>query len=863
MQNFLQDIRYALRQMRLAPAFTLTAILTLAIGIGATTAIFTLVHAIMLKSLPVADPAQLYRIGDTQECCIEGWEDDDWAVFSYQLYQRLAAAAPEFEETTAFQDTTWIYSIRSVAKDTAARPLHIEFVTGNYFHVLGIGAFAGRVIADTDDSVSAAPTAVMSYRTWQQSYGSDPTLIGSTFVVQGQPVTLIGIAPPGFFGDTLRSNPPDFWLPLQQEAIFDGQNALIKNNQSNWLYAIGRLRPGASVQGLPARLTPVLQRWLHNEDPIPAEFRPQIEPDIPHKYIRLMPAGSGITSMKESYGTSLRILLAVCATVLLIACANIANLLLARGTVRRMQTAVRVALGASRTRLVRQQLTEAVVLSIVGGVLGIAVAYLGARFILALAFHSATFMPISAAPSWPVLGFAFLLSLLTGILFGVVPAWFASHSDPAEALHGANRSTRDRSSLPQKMLVIGQAALSLVLLACAGLLTSSLRNLEHQDLGFTTQNRISVAINPPLPSYTPERLDALYREIEDRLVQLPNVQKASLALYSPMSGNNWGEIVAVEGRGDPKPSEENASSWDRVSHQYFSTIGENIVRGRDFSESDTTGSRPVTIVNEAFARQFFKNEDPIGKHFGMDTSKYAGDYEIVGVVHDAKYSDPEHAVRPMFFLPLEQNLHYSEPLMQRLEVKSHFMGGIQLLVRGDTRNLEPQLRKALAEIDPNLTVITVQTMEQQVAMNFDQQRVVAQLAGTFGVIALLLAAIGLYGLTAYTVARRTSEIGLRMALGADRLRIVRLVLRGAFLQVTIGLLIGIPIAIGAGRLMAANLFQVRSSGPTGACFFNSSSWALCSSGQRTARDSRRVNRSGEGAANGLKALLGLCGCRQP
>ncbi|MGC2108211.1 MAG: ABC transporter permease [Candidatus Korobacteraceae bacterium] len=828
MQTVLQDIRYALRQMRLAPAFTLTAVLTLAIGIGATTAIFTLVHAIMLQSLPVADPAQLYRIGDTQECCIEGWEDDDWSLFSYQLYQRLTAAAPEFEETTAFQAAPRIYSIRSVSRDRVARPLRAEFVTGSYFHVLGIGGFAGRVISDADDSQSAPPTAVMSYRTWQQSYGSDPTLIGSTFVIEGQVVTLIGIAPPGFFGDTLRSNPPDFWLPVQQEILFDGQNALLKNNQSNWLYAIGRLRPGASVEGLPARLTPVLQRWLQNEDPIPPEFRPQIEPTIAHKYIRLAPAGGGIASMKADYGASLRLLLAVCGTVLLIACANIANLLLARGTARRMQTAVRIALGASRRRLIRQQLTEAVLLALVGGVLGIAVAYLGARLMLTLAFDGATFTPISITPSWPVLGFACGLSLLTGILFGVVPAWLASRSDPADALHGANRSTRERSSLPQKMLVIGQAALSLVLLACAGLLTSSLRNLEHQDLGFATHDRVSVAINPPLASYTPERLDALYREIEDRLMQLPNVQNVSLALYSPLSGDNWGEMVAIEGKADPKPVDENAASWDRVSRQYFSSIGQSIVRGRDFDQTDTSASRPVAIVNEAFVRQFFKNEEPIGKHFGLDMARFAGTYEIVGVVHDAKYSDPDRPARAMFFVPLEQTLHYTNKLMQGLEVKSHFMNGIQLLVRGDTRNLEPQLRKALAEVDPNLTIISVQSMEQQVATNFDQQRMVARLAGAFGVIALLLAAIGLYGLTAYTVERRTSEIGIRMALGANRSGIARLVLRGAFLQVAIGLLIGIPVAIAAGRLMAANLFQVRSWDPAvlaisilllGACAF--------------------------------------------
>ncbi len=813
MHSLTQDLRYALRQMRQAPVFTLTAVLTLALGIGATTAIFTLVHAIMLKSLPVADPAQLYRIGDSQTCCIDGWEEDDWSLFSYGLYQRLAAAAPEFEETTAFQASPQIHSIRSTTRDTVARPLRAEFVTGSYFHVLGIGALAGRVLTDADDTQSAPPTAVMSYRTWQQSYGSDPTLIGSTFVIEGQPVTLIGIAPPGFFGDTLRDNPPDFWLPLQQEPLFNGQNALMKNQMSNWLYVIGRLRPGASVNGLDARLTPVLQRWLRNEDPIPAEFRSQINPDIPHKYVRLAPAGAGVARMKEDYGASLRILLSVCATVLLIACANIANLLLARGTARRMQTAVRIALGASRRRLIRQQLTEAVLLALVGGVLGIAVAYLGARFILALAFASATFTPIKVTPSWPVLGFAFGLSLLTGILFGVVPAWFASHSDPAEALHGANRSTRERSSLPQKMLVVGQAALSLVLLACAGLLTSSLRNLEHQELGFATQNRVSVQINPPLASYTPERLDALYQALEDRLLQLPNVRGVSFALYSPMSGENWGEMVAIEGRGDPKMSDDYASSWDRVSRHYFTNVGQNVVRGRDFDRTDTSGSRPVAIVNEAFVRQFFKNEDPMGKHFGMDMSRFAKTYEIVGVVRDAKYTNPDQPAHPMFFVPLEQNLHFDEPLMQKLEIKSHFMNSIQLEVRGDTHNLESQLRRALADVDPNLTVISVETMEQQVADNFDQQRMVARLAGTFGIIALVLAAIGLYGVTAYTVARRTSEIGLRMALGANRISIAGLVLRGAFLQVAIGLLIGIPVAIGAGRLMASSLFEVRSWDP--------------------------------------------------
>lgn len=813
MPTLLQDIRYALRQMRHAPTFTLTALLTLAIGIGAPTAIFTLTQAIMLKSLPVADPARLYRIGDTGECCVEGWEDDDWSLFSYQLYQRLAAAAPEFEETTAFQAAPGIYSIRQQAKDREARPLRAEYVSGNYFHVFGLGAFAGRVINNSDDQQSAAPVAMISYRTWQQAYGSDPGIVGSTFFVQGQPVTLIGITPPGFFGETLRSDPPDFWLPLQQEILFDGQNAHMRTNHPQWLYAIGRLKPGASVQALPARLTAVLQRWLRDEDEMPAEFKPQIDPTIPQKFIRLAPAGAGVTSLRENYGDSLRILLMVCGTLLLIACANLANLLLARGAARRTQTAVCLALGVSRTRLIRQQLTEAVLLSVLGGFAGLGVAYVGARLMLALAFHSASFTPISAAPSLPVLGFAFALSLLTGVMFGVVPAWLASRSDPAEALHGAGRGTRAGTSLPQKTLVVSQAALSLVLLACAGLLTVSLRNLESQDFGFDVQNRISIQINPPLDNYTPDHLDALYRAIEDGLVRLPNVQSASLAAWSPLSGDNWGELIAIEGRGDPTATEAEGVSWDRVSRQYFSTIGQRIVRGRDFSESDSSASRPVTIVNESFVRKYFPNEDPIGKHFGMDNSRYAGTFEIVGVARDAKYNDPDQPAKPMFFVPLEQSVHYPDVLMERGEIQSHFVRSIQLLLRGHALDLEPQLRKALAEIDPNLTIITVQSMNQQVASNFDQQRMVAQLAGTFGLIAILLAAVGLYGLTAYTVACRTGEIGVRIALGADRVNIVRLVLRGAFRLVAIGLLIGIPLAIGAGRLMAAQLYEIRSWDP--------------------------------------------------
>ena len=812
MPTLVQDIRYALRQMRLSPGFTVTAILTLAIGIGATTAIFTLINSIMLKSLPVVEPSRLYRIGDTQTCCTDGWEEDDWSLFSYQLYQRLSEAAPEFEETTAFQATTSMYGVRSVVRDHEPRPMHTEYVTGNYFHVFGIGAFAGRTLQLDDDRESSTPVAVMSYSAWQQQYGSDPALIGSTFVIEGHPVTLVGIAPPGFFGDTLRSNATDFWIPLHQELMIDGPDGKMHTNQQNWLYAIGRLKPGATVNGLGARLTPVLQRWLRNEDDIPAGFRSQLDSTIPQKYIKLAPAGSGVATMKENYGASLRILLLVCAAVLLIACANIANLLLARGTARRATTAMRMALGANRSRLIRQQLTEAVVLSLCGGILGLTVAYYGARLMLVLAFRHARFVPISASPSWIVLGFAFGISLTTGIVFGVVPAWFTSHSDPAEALRGVNRSTRDAASLPQKLLVIGQAALSLVLIACAGLLTTSLRNLQQQDFGFSPQNRISIQMNPPSPSYTQEHLAALYRELQDRLGQLPNVKSVSFALYSPMSGDNWGELIAVEGKGEPQADMRNTASWDRVSPNYIQTIGQQMVRGRDFQSSDA-GGHPVAIINEAFVKTYFPSEDPIGKHFGLDSSKFAGTFEVIGVVRDAKYNDPEEPARPMLYVDAESTEHYGEPIMDMMVTRSHFMESIQLLVAGDTQTLEPQIRRAVADVDPTLTIVSVEPMKQEVASNFGQQRMIAQLAGIFGGIALLLAAIGLYGLTAYSVVRRTSEIGVRMALGANRMNIVQMVLRGAFVQVAIGLAIGIPLAVAAGKMMSAKLFEVRSYDP--------------------------------------------------
>ncbi len=815
MQSLPGNFRYALRQFRLSPVFTAAAVLTLALGIGGTTAIFTLIHAVMLRSLPVADPGRLYRVGEGDECCVEGGPQDTWGMFSFPLYERLKAETPEFEEVTAFQAGRWRLSVRRQGVESAARPLRSEYVTGTYFSTLGVRAFGGRVFTPDDDKPAAPPVAVLSHRVWQTAYASDPSVVGSTFIAEGHPLTVIGVAPPGFFGETLESDPPDIWVPLQQEPMMNAEGSLLRQPVSAWLRMIGRLRPGASIDGMAPRVTGVLRQWLQNDSGYPANWMPDVIRMLPKQVLNVVPAGAGVAVMKEEYGRSLQILLSVCGLVLLIACSNVANLLLARGVARRGQTAVRLAVGATPRQIVAQALTESVLLAIGGGVVGLLVAMAAARLLLALAFHSSHFLPISAAPSLMVLAFAFALALVTGIIFGAAPAWLATRTDPAEALRGSGRGTQDRSSLARKALLVVQATLSVVLVAGATMLARSLNKLEHQDFGYQVQNRVEVNMNRPPATYTQPQLAALYRQMEDHLNRLPGVHGAGLALYNPLT-DNWGELIMVAGHPPAKLNEEAGASWDRVSANYLQNLGMPILRGRAFTAADNETTTPVAIVNEAFVKRFFKSsEDPLDQHFGLDVPEYAGTFRIVGIVRDAKFAGwgLSRPARPMFYVPLAQNVNYPDELMKKIELNSHFIGGMLLVTNLTPGALEAQLTRMLADLDPNLTINSIRTMQQQIELSFDQQRAVASLAGLFGIVALVLAAIGLYGVTAYSVAQRTNEIGIRMALGADRPKVLRLVLGGAFKRVLIGLILGLPLAVGAGRLLSAQLYGVTSWDP--------------------------------------------------
>jgi macrolide transport system ATP-binding/permease protein len=803
MNGIMQDVKYALRQLRKAPGFTLTAVLTLALGIGANSAIFTLVHAVLLQNLPVSDPKMLVRLGDKDDCCVMGGrpENEDYSVFSYDSYRHLRDSTPEFEQLAAMQAGVGQGTLTAQrgSGSNLSKASSGEFVSGNYFQTFGLQPFVGRLLLPSDDVAGAPMAAVLSYRAWQRDYAMDPSVVGSTFQLNTHPVTVVGVTPPSFYGDRMTDTPPDFYLPLTMDPILD-PGALLNRPEISWLYVLGRVKPGTQIGPLQEKMSGLLRDWLV---PLKAYQNADGKKALPKTHLVLTPGGVGIANMQTEYRSGLELLMGISGLVLLIACANIANLVLVRGMARRAETSIRMALGAARKRIIRQMLTESVVLACLGGVAGLAVAYAGTRMLLALAFPDSPGLPIHASPSVPMLGFAFGLSLLTGLIFGIAPAWITSHSEPADALRGANRSTRDSASLLQRSLVVTQATLSLVLLVGAGLLAKSLNKLEHQNFGLQTENRVVIHISPDNAGYKPDQLQALYGEIVDSFRALPGVERVGLSLYTPLEGDNWGEGVTIQGRPEPGRNDHVGASWDRVTPDFFQVIGQQVLRGRGITDQDTGTSPMVAVVNETFVKKFFPNgQDPIGVHFGLDGVKSAGEIEIVGVVSDVKYMNPREEVRAMYFRPFLQHA----PLSDNLDVRSLFAGAIMLQMRGPSEGLEAQVRRTLANINPNLTVVNFNSFGGQIEGQFTQDKLIARLTLLFGVLALVLASVGLYGVTAYTVARRTPEIGIRMALGAGRGSVVSMVLREAMLQAGIGLAIGLPVALLCVRFLKTQLY---------------------------------------------------------
>jgi len=797
--GFGRDIRLALRNLRRSPGFTATALITLAIGIGANTAIFSLVHAVLLRSLPVAHADRLYKLGDAYNCCTFDTLEGNWSVFAYPFYVEVRDRASTFEEVAAMETLRPVLSVRRQTGTGAAESFSGEFVSGNYFTTLGVRTAAGRLFDAEDDRRGAAPVAVASYAAWQKA-GLDASAIGAPLTINGLTVTLVGVAAPGFFGDRLDTNPPDFWLPMSAEPAFMRESSLIESPSAGWLYIVGRLKPNASPTVVQAQLTTMLRNYLR----VPGHVNhPDDVQKIDAQTIRLAPGGGGNNAMQRVYQQGLYLLLAVSAAVLLIACANLANLLLVRGAARRTSIAIEIAMGASRSQILRRQLIESLVLSLAGGAAGLLTAIVMGRAILAVAFRGTPQVPIAVSPSLPILTFAFAVSVVTGVLFGAGPAWLVSRGDPADTLRGSVRMLGGEA-VSQRLLVMSQAAMSLVPVTVAALLSQSLRNLDRQPVGFETDGRLVVGIDPQSAGYTQPQLAALYRRLDDRLSRVAGVTSESLALYTPQDGNFlWGARIYLENAKGPFPA-----TWDRIGPRYFETIGTPLVRGRTIDEHDTADAPRVAVVNETFAARYFPNGNPIGHHFGKYTAGHANDFEIIGVVKDAKYVDLSQPVRPMFFVPVDQAVAYDGEIPNKIEESSRYVSSIAFAVRGDPDGMQPLIRGALADVDPNLAPRAMMSLRELVGIATSQRTLTARLSDAFGLVALLLAAIGLYGVTAYRVTRRRHEIGLRMALGATRRDIAAMVVGGACWQACVGLIAGIPLAVLAARALQSQLFGV-------------------------------------------------------
>ena len=806
LESTLQDFGYGLRQLRRSPGFAVTVLLTLALGIGANAAIFTLVNAILLHSLPVTDPKTLLRIGDKNDCCIsDQWNDTgDYSLFSTETYSMFRKSLSEFEELAA---TASFYgggplTVRRSGPDTEAKSMVGTFVSGNYFRVFGLSPAAGRFFIDADDQKGAPITAVMSYDAWQQDHAGDPSVVGSTFYMNGKPATIIGIAPKGFYGDRIDTNPPSYFLPMHAMDAVIGAS-FFTDPDKRWAYIIGRVRPGTSLPALQAKASALLRQQFAG---LNSFADPRAQKALPRTHVVLSPGSGGIQNMQAGYKDHLKLLQWIAALVLLVACANIANLLLVRGMSRHAEFSVRSALGAQRSRIVRQLLRESLVLSCLGGLLGLAVSYLGAHALLALAFPDQHNMPVTASPSALVIGFAFALSLVTGILFGLAPALMAARARPAEALRSNSRTIAHGASFLQRGLVVLQAALSLVLLVAACLFAQSLSKAESLNMKLDSTNRSIVHINPQGAGYKTTEVEPLYQTIVDRFHSIPGVLKVGLSTYTPMEANDWNSGVKVQG----DPDLNKTASWVKCTPEYFDAVGTRVVRGRGFTLQDTMNALPVAVVNQEFVRQSLGNRNPIGHRFGFDDPLHPGTdgaHEIVGVVEDTTYTSIYWKNHAMYFLPLTQPAGMRAPGDPDQSV---YAGAIVIETRHAVPGLEKIVVDTLASINPNLNIVKFQTFQQQINDRFTEERLISRLTSLFGLLALLLAAIGLYGVTAYTVVRRTPEIGIRMALGAERSSVIGTVMRGAMLQTAAGLAIGTPVAFFCVRYIKSQLYEITS-----------------------------------------------------
>jgi predicted permease len=774
--QFMQDLHFGLRMLAKNPGFTAIAVLTLALSIGANTAIFSLLDAALLRTLPVREPQRLVLLHCSNE---QGQAIDS---FSYPEFTYLRSHAHALS-ALAYDNIDLNLSSGAVTDEPSGM-----LVSDNYFSVLGVQPVLGRGFAPGDEAV-----AVISHAFWKSRFGGNPGIVGRAVVLNGLSFTIIGVTPQGFFGVDVGIS-PDIFVPLPMHDRLLPGRAILASRNSFWLTIMARLQPGRSRDQARAEAE-VLYHQANTEESkdLPADH-PLVQM-FRGMHISLMAGDKGGRGMQDQFGKPLLVLMTIVGLVLLIACANVASLLLARATARQREIALRLALGAGRARLLRQLLTESMVLSIAGGLLGLLFAFWAAGVLVEFLNQSV----LDVSPDARVLGFTLALSVLTGVTFGSAPALQSTRQDLTSVLKGEQlAATPGRRWELRKLLVAGQVAISLSLLIGAGLFVRTLANLKNVDMGFQSRNVLLVSLNPGLSGYGAERIRSFYDQLLERVKALPGVRSASVA-DSPLLGNRWFDGLVVEGHTAP-PNEGPGVAVKAVSPKFFETMGIAIRLGRDFSPQDRTGSPKVAIINETLARQSFAGQNPIGKHVGAGS--LTPDLEVVGVIADTKYGALRDPIPQTVYLPMSQApLPQSAPRTLHVRISDH------------SANIAAAIRNQIRAVDKDLPVTQVQMFSALVDRDLTQERLIATLSGFFGALALLLVAVGLYGVIANGVQRRTREIGIRMSLGAEPGMVMWMVLRDCLLMVVAGATIGFPLGVWFSKLVASQLFGVSPGDP--------------------------------------------------
>ncbi len=797
LESLLQDLRFGLRSMRRSPGLTAVAVLSLALGIGANTAIFSLMNAVMLRQLPVKDPGQLVLLGTGRGAGDNGGFANT-ILYSYSFYGEMRQKNQVFSDVSALLSVQFGGMHGAIGGSGNLEPMNVQLVSGTYFSMLGVKPILGRSFTEAEDEPAGGhPVAILSYTWWNRRFARDPAIVGKTVTLGSTVYTIIGVTPPEFFGTTVGQS-PDLWIPLSMEKqVSPGWNGL----QDKWfesLYIFSRLKPGVGVVQADANVN-LLARQIWREFAGPVLTREQ-QQTLEHAHIELTPAARGLSCLRFEFSVPLQILMAVVGLVLLIACANIANLLLARATTRQREIAVRMAIGAGRARLIRQMLTESLLMAFLGGTLGIGLAWWASEALLAMVSTGAQRVPLDVAPDASVLAFTIIVSLTTAILFGTAPALRATMVDLTPALkEGRGGVTVAGRSGLAKTLVVAQVALSLVLLIGAGLFLRTLVNFANVDTGFDKEGVLLFGIDPVDVGYKLDsRLVNLYHQIEQRVSAQPGVRSASISYFTFNQGA-WSTGVVVQGS-RPQPEYSPNVIHNVVGPSYFTTMGIPLLVGRVFGPQDTATSPKVAVINETMAKEFFPGGSPIGRRFGIgDDTKHSSDLEVVEVVKDAKYLSLREKPYPAAYYPYTQNIQYYYDLEVRYA--------------GDPTAIIAEVRHAVGEVDRSLPISYQNTLAQQVHESIANHSLIAQLSTFFSLLAVFLACIGLYGLMSYAVTRRTNEIGIRMALGAQRNQILGMILRETFQLVLAGLIIGIPIAVAGSKLISSQLFGLKPTDP--------------------------------------------------